>query len=76
MTLTQAAKLGEFPLMLMGKGFWRPSRDFMANRLVAGKTIDQTDLDRLIVTDSPPEAIETITDAAKRRYFFGETEPS
>jgi predicted Rossmann-fold nucleotide-binding protein len=48
----------------MGKEFWRPSPDFMANRLVAGKTIDQTDLDRLIVTDSPLEAIEAITDAA------------
>jgi hypothetical protein len=67
--LIQAAKIGEFPLVLMGKEFWRPSRDCMANRLVAGKTIDQTDL------DSPPEAIEAIPDAAKRRWFFGATEP-
>jgi predicted Rossmann-fold nucleotide-binding protein len=73
--LIQAAKIGEFPLVLMGKEFWRPSRDFMSNRLVAGKTIDQTDLDRMIVTDSPPEAVEAITDAAKRRWFFGATEP-
>jgi predicted Rossmann-fold nucleotide-binding protein len=73
--LIQAAKIGEFPLVLMGKEFWRPSLDFMSNRLVTGKTIDQTDLDRLIVTDSPPEAIEAITDAAKRRWVFGATEP-
>ena len=71
--MIQAAKIGEFPLVLMGKEFWRPSRDFIAK--VAGKTIDQTDLDRLIVTDSPPEAIEAITDAARRRWFFGATEP-
>ncbi len=61
--------------MLMGKEFWRPSLDGMANRLVAGKTIDQTDLDPLIVTDLPAEAIEAITAAAKRRWFFGATEP-
>jgi len=61
--LIETAKIGEFPLVLMGKEFWRPSRDFMSNRLVAGKT------------DSRPEAIEAITDAAKRRWFFGATEP-
>ena len=73
--MIQTAKIGEFPLVLMGKEFWCPSLDFMSNRLVTGKTIDQTDLDRLIVTDSPPEAIEAITDAAKRRWVFGATEP-
>ena len=73
--MIQTAKIGEFPLVLMGKEFSRPSPDCMANRMVAGKTIDQTDLDRLIVIDSPPEAIEAITDAAKRRWFFSATEP-
>jgi predicted Rossmann-fold nucleotide-binding protein len=74
-TLIQTAEIGEFPLVLMGNEFWCPSRDFMSNRLVAGKTIDQTDLDRLIVSDSPPEAIEAITDAAKRRWVFDASEP-
>ena len=54
----------------MGKEFSRPSLDCMANRMVAGKTIDQTDLDRLIVIDSPPEAIEAITDAAEAALVF------
>jgi len=31
----------------------RPLLEFLAERLVRKKTIDQTDLDRLIVTDSP-----------------------
>jgi predicted Rossmann-fold nucleotide-binding protein len=86
-TLIQTAKIREFPLLLMGKEFWRPLLDFMSNRLVAEKTIDQTDLGRLIVTDSPREAVEAIIDAAKRRFgltygprlkrrwFFGATEP-
>ena len=48
------------------------------------RTIDQADLDRLIVTDSAEEAVEAITEIAKRafgltygsrmrrRWFFGE----
>ncbi|HVO93761.1 MAG TPA: TIGR00730 family Rossman fold protein [Terriglobales bacterium] len=86
-TLIQTAKIREFPLVLMGKEFWRPLLEFMSNRLIAEKTIDQTDLDRMIVTDSAREAVEAITDAAKRRFgltygprmkrrwFFGEIEP-
>lgn len=86
-TLIQTAKIREFPLVLMGKEFWRPLLEFMENRLIAEKTIDQTDLDRLIVTDSAREAVDAITDAAKRRFgltygphikrrwFFGEVEP-
>jgi predicted Rossmann-fold nucleotide-binding protein len=68
----------------MVKEFWRPLLDFMAERLVNGHTIDQEDLDRLIVTDSAKEAVERITAIAigqfglcygsrmKRRRIFGE----
>jgi len=36
--------------------------------LVKEKTIDQMDIDRLIVTDSAREAVEAITEVAKRRF--------
>ena len=83
-TLIQTAKISRFPLVLMVKDFWRPLLDFMAERLVNGHTIDQEDLDRLIVTDSAKEAVERITAIAigqfglcygsrmKRRRIFGE----
>ena len=83
-TLIQTAKISRFPLVLMVKEFWRPLLDFMAERLVNGHTIDQEDLDRLIVTDSAKEAVERITAIAigqfglcygsrmKRRRIFGE----
>ncbi len=86
-TLIQTAKIREFPLVLLGKEFWRPLIDFMARRLVQERTIDPADLDRLIVTDSAEEAVEAITEVAKRRFgltygarmkrrwFFGEREP-
>jgi predicted Rossmann-fold nucleotide-binding protein len=85
-TLIRTAKIREFPLVLMGREFWRPLPEFMANRLIAEKTIDQADFDRIIVTRSPLDAVEAITDLAKRRFgltcgprmkrrwFFGETE--
>jgi uncharacterized protein (TIGR00730 family) len=86
-TLIQTAKIREFPLVLMGKQFWRPLLEFMSERLVKEQTIDQSDLDRLIVTDSAQAAVDAITEVAKRRFgltygprikrrwFFGETEP-
>ena len=67
-TLIQTAKIREFPLVLMGKEFWRPLLDFLSQTMVRQKTIDQADLDRLIVTDSPAEAVEAITEVAKRRF--------
>ena len=87
-TLIQTAKIREFPLVLMGKEVWRPLLEFIFNRLVAAKNYRSSDLDRLIVTDSPQQAVAVITDAAKRRFgltygprlkrhwFFGEVEPS
>jgi len=67
-TLIQTGKIREFPLVLMGKEFWRPLLDFLSEKMVKEKTIDQADLDRLIVTDSATEAVEAITDVAKRRF--------
>jgi uncharacterized protein (TIGR00730 family) len=67
-TLIQTAKIHEFPVVLMAREFWRPLLEFMANRLVYEKTIDIQDLDRIVITDSPEEAVATITDVAKRRF--------
>ncbi len=83
-TLIQTLKIREFPLVLMGKEYWRPLLEFMSGKMVKEGTIDQADLDRFIVTDSAQEAVESITEVAKRafgltygsrmrkRWFFGE----
>ena len=72
------------PLVFMGVDFWTPLMDFMRNRLEAEKTIDPADLSRILVTDSPEQAVKHITDAAtlhfglsygprpKRRWFLWE----
>jgi uncharacterized protein (TIGR00730 family) len=83
-TLIQTGKIRQFPLVLMGREFWRPLFDFMGERLLAQKTIDPIDVERFLVTDSAEQAVESITDIAmhqfgltygprlKHRWFLGE----
>jgi uncharacterized protein (TIGR00730 family) len=67
-TLIQTHKILEFPLVLMGRTYWQPLLDFFHNRLVAEKTIDPGDADRILVTDSAEEAVAVTTDAATRQF--------
>ena len=67
-TLIQTVKIRGFPLVLMGKEYWQPLFDFMSAKMVNEGTIDQADLDRFIFTDSPQEAVESITETAKRAF--------
>jgi uncharacterized protein (TIGR00730 family) len=83
-TLIQTRKIEDFPLVLMGRDFWRPLVDFLRQRLLVEATIDAGDADRILVTDSAEEAVESVTDVAlrrfgltygprlKRRWFLGE----
>jgi hypothetical protein len=82
--LIQTGKIKEFPLVVMGKEFYRPLLDFMRERLLEEGTIDRIDTERILVTDSPEEAVESILKATtgqfgltyapslKRRWLFGE----
>ena len=67
-TLVQTKKVENFPLVLMGKEYWQPMLDFFRERLLAAKTIDAADIDRILVIDSPEEAVETITKIATARF--------
>jgi uncharacterized protein (TIGR00730 family) len=67
-TLIQTGKISDFPLILMGRAFWQPLVDFVEQRLVTEGTIDPADPQRLMVTDSVPEAVAVITEAATRRF--------
>ena len=66
-TLVQTGKIKEFPLVLMGREFWAPLLGLL-DRLVAERTIDQADRDRLVVTDSAEEAVEAIAALAIQRF--------
>jgi uncharacterized protein (TIGR00730 family) len=83
-TLIQTGKIQDFPLVLMGREYWRPLLDFFRERLLAERTIDPGDADRILVTDSPAEAVDAVTDIGlhrfgltygprlKRRWWLGE----
>jgi uncharacterized protein (TIGR00730 family) len=83
-TLIQTAKIKRFPLVLVGREFWRPLLDFLRGRLLGGGMIDLTDYERFLVTDSPEEPVRSVTAVAlgqfgltygpraKRRWFLWE----
>jgi uncharacterized protein (TIGR00730 family) len=83
-TLIQTHKILDFPLVIVGKESWLPLLDFLHGRLVEAKTIDPSDADRILVTDSAEEAVQMVRDAAlrqfgltygpklKRRWYLGE----
>jgi uncharacterized protein (TIGR00730 family) len=67
-TLIQTGKIRNFPVVLMGMDYWEPLLDFMRQRMVAGGTIVAEDLDRLLVTDDPQQAVRCILHIATRGF--------
>jgi uncharacterized protein (TIGR00730 family) len=67
-TLIQTQKIQNFPLVLIGKTFWRPLLDFLRDRLIVDKTIDPADAEHITVTDSPAEAVKIITDIGMQEF--------
>ena len=67
-TLIQTGKIADFPLVLMGTEFWGPLLDFLRDTMVAEGTIDATDPDRFVLTDSPAEAADHVLKVARERF--------
>jgi uncharacterized protein (TIGR00730 family) len=67
-TLIQTQKIRDFPLVLVGRDYWRPLMDFFRERLLREHTIDAVDADRMLVTDSAEEAVASVTEIAMRRF--------
>ena len=72
-TLMQTGKIKDFPVILMGVEYWSPMLDFIRDRMVSEKTISPDDLDLLVLTDSPEEAVDRIADAMQRQFGFAWT---
>jgi uncharacterized protein (TIGR00730 family) len=62
--LIQTGKMTDFPIVLLGVDYWRPFVAYLRERLVRAGTIDASDVDRLVVTDSPVEAAALVRDRA------------
>lgn len=65
--LLQNKKILEFPLVMMGKKYWQPLADFFDEMVKLG-TIDPSDLDLLLLTDSIDEAMAHIRTHAIEKF--------
>ncbi len=63
-TLIQTGKIRNFPVVLMGVAYRSPLVQFLNNTLLKNGAIDAEDLSRLLVTDSPEEAVHHIQKSA------------
>jgi uncharacterized protein (TIGR00730 family) len=66
--LIQTQKILDFPLVLMGREFWKPLIDFMRDRLIVERTIDPVDCERILITDSAEEAVNSVTTIALKQF--------
>jgi uncharacterized protein (TIGR00730 family) len=62
LTLIQTGKVRNFPVILFGAQYWRGLRDWVRETLLAEGKISPEDLDLLVVTDEPAEAVRIIAD--------------
>jgi len=87
LTLIQTGKVKNFPVVLMGTGYWQPLVDFIRGEMLRAGTITKGDDQMLHVTDDPEEAAAYIEQQAlggsfgllrsrdtepKSKWFFGE----
>jgi hypothetical protein len=60
LTLIQTQKMGTLPLVLMGKEFWSGLVDWLKETMLKHKYISPEDIDMMLITDDPFEAIDFI----------------
>jgi uncharacterized protein (TIGR00730 family) len=66
--LIQTGKIRMFPLVLLGREFWQPLVAVLRDKLLPAGTIDRADVERLIVADSPADAVARIDEIAAREF--------
>ena len=59
-TLAQTHKVTQFPVVLMGTAYWKGLLDWLRSSVLEAGMIGEDDIDRLVVTDLPDEAVAAI----------------
>jgi uncharacterized protein (TIGR00730 family) len=62
LTLIQTGKVRNFPVILFGSAYWQGLLEWLRATMLAEGKIAPRDMDLLVVTDSPEEAVATIID--------------
>ena len=70
LTLLQTKKIPPVPIILFGKDFWNPVRDFIqANMLDLHHTIEADDMKLFVITDSIDQTIKAIKGAPVSEWW-------
>jgi len=67
-TLIQTGKIKNFPVVLLGTEYWSPLLVFLRQSVLANAAISPRDLDEILVTDSPSEAVAHIQRCATENF--------
>ncbi len=76
LTLIQTGKVRNFPLVLFGVAYWRGLIDWLRSSMLAEGKIGPGDLELLIQTDDPAEAVRVITTYYRRSQAEAAAPPS
>ena len=67
LTLIQTRKVRDFPVVLMGSDYWNGLIDWLRGTMMAEGKIGPQDLELILVTDSPEEAVDRIVDGYEKQ---------
>ena len=59
-TLIQTGKIERFPIIAMGSEFWEPFREFSMGSMLKEQTVDESDQELFVLTDSVDDAVAAI----------------
>jgi uncharacterized protein (TIGR00730 family) len=71
LTLIQTGKIGSFPVVLFDTAYWGPMLDWIRARVLEEGLISLSDLDLLMCTDDPAEALEFVASRFDARVAEG-----
>ncbi len=67
LTLVQTRKVTMFPIVLVGRAYWRGLLEWITGTVLAGGMISPPDVGLVHVTDDPQEAVERVIRAGRER---------
>ena len=71
LTLIQTGKIGTFPVVLFDSDYWEEMLDWVRDEALADGLVSPGDLDLLMVTDDPEEAVERVVSMVDERRSEG-----
>ena len=71
LTLIQTGKIGTFPVVLFDSDYWEEMLTWVREEALADGLVSPGDLDLLVVTDDPEEAVERVVSMVEERRSEG-----